>query len=206
MKPGRFISFEGGEGVGKSTNIKFAQQFLESNSISVVLTREPGGTPVAEKIRDILLEQHAETLATETELFLLFAARAQHLKEVILPALAAGKWVLTDRFTDASYAYQGGGRNMPMETIAQLEQLVQAGFQPDLTILLDAPVEIGLSRAKQRGKLDRFEIEQQQFFERVRQVYLQRAAHYPARYNIIDASLNLNQVQVQISQVLLTLL
>jgi dTMP kinase len=170
--------------------------------LNVVVTREPGGTELAEKIRQLLLEKHAETITENAELLLVFAARAQHIQRVILPALQQGRWVLCDRFTDATYAYQGGGRNMDENVIGWLENTVQGDLRPDLTLLLDAPLDVGMSRAQQRGKLDRFESEQRDFFERVRQAYLNRAGQDQQRYKIIDASLPLNQVQQQIKQAL----
>lgn len=202
MKSGLFISLEGGEGVGKSTNLQFIQQWLTQHQIPVTVTREPGGTVVAEKIRSLLLERQDEAISEQAELLLMFAARAQHLQNLIKPALQQGQWVLCDRFTDATYAYQGGGRNMNMQTIAWLEQMVQGDLRPDLTLLLDAPIEVGMQRAQKRGALDRFEVEQIDFFKRVQQTYLQRAAEQPQRYQIIDASLPLEQVQAQISAVL----
>lgn len=202
MKRGRFITLEGGEGVGKSTNLQYIQQLLLEQQLDVVVTREPGGTELAEKIRQLLLETHAETITEKAELLLVFAARAQHIQHVILPALQQGRWVLSDRFTDATYAYQGGGRGMDMQTIAWLESSVQGDLRPDLTLLLDAPLDIGMSRAQQRGKLDRFESEQRDFFERVRQAYLKRAGQDQQRYKIIDAGLPLNEVQLQIKQAL----
>jgi dTMP kinase len=202
MKSGLFISLEGGEGVGKSTNLQFIQQWLNQHQIPVTVTREPGGTAVAEKIRSLLLEPQDEAISEQAELLLMFAARAQHLQNLIKPALQQGQWVLCDRFTDATYAYQGGGRHMDMQTIAWLEQMVQGDLRPDLTLLLDAPIELGMQRAQKRGALDRFEVEQIDFFKRVQQTYLQRAAEYPQRYQIIDASLPLEQVQAQISAVL----
>jgi len=205
MKPGRFIILEGGEGVGKSTNVQFIRQILEERQINVTVTREPGGTVVAEKIRAILLDRQDEAICEQAELLLVFAARAQHIHHVILPALQAGKWVLCDRFTDATYAYQGGGRNMDMQSIAWLEKAVQGALQPDLTLLLDAPVEVGLQRAKHRGKLDRFEIERLEFFERVRAVYLQRASLDSQRYKVIDACLPLPEVQEKIREALAVL-
>lgn len=202
MSLGRFITLEGGEGVGKSTNLRFISQILQQRGLSVTLTREPGGTALAEKIRGLLLEQHQESIAPTAELLLVFAARAQHLRHVIQPALRRGDWVLSDRFTDATYAYQGGGRNMDTATIAWLEHLVQGELRPDLTLVLDAPVEIGISRARHRGELDRFESERLEFFERVRQAYLQRAAENPRRYKIIDAAQPLPEVQAQIARVI----
>lgn len=202
MSQGCFITLEGGEGVGKSSNLLFIQQFLEQKNIPLRVTREPGGTPIAEKIRSLLLEKSAEILCDQAELLLVFAARAQHLQEVIQPALHKGDWVLCDRFTDATFAYQGGGRGMNLAFIEYLEQAVQGALRPDLTLLLDAPVEVGMQRAQQRGELDRFETEQRAFFERVRQAYLTRAAQEPGRYCVIDASQSLRQVQQQIAQVL----
>ena len=200
MKSGRFITLEGGEGVGKSTNLQFIQQLLLEKQVEVIVTREPGGTELAEKIRHFLLEKNDEVITSHAELLLIFAARAQHIQHVILPALQKGCWVLCDRFTDATYAYQGGGRNMDTHLIGWLEEFVQASLRPDLILLLDAPVETGLQRAKHRGKLDRFETEQIDFFQRVRQAYLQRASLDPERYKIIDAGLPLIDVQTQISQ------
>lgn len=200
MSYGRFITLEGGEGVGKSTNLRFIETLLAERQIEVVVTREPGGTELAENIRHLLLAKHHESITPEAELLLMFAARSQHINHVILPALEKGSWVLCDRFTDATYAYQGGGRNMDLDTIAWLEQTVQGDLRPDLTLLLDAPVEIGMQRAEKRGLLDRFESEQRSFFERVRQAYLQRAGQAPNRYLIIDAGLPLPEVQLQIRQ------
>lgn len=200
MKLGRFITLEGGEGVGKSTNLQFIEQILLERQIEVVITREPGGTELAERIRKLLLEKSDELITSQAELLLMFAARAQHIQHVILPAMQQGRWVLCDRFTDATYAYQGGGRNMDVNMIAWLEQLVQGSLRPNLTLLLDAPVEIGMRRAMHRGKLDRFETEKIDFFQRVRQAYLERASLDQNRYSIIDASLPLIEVQAQITQ------
>lgn len=198
MKSGRFITLEGGEGVGKSTNLEFMWQLLEARGIPVTLTREPGGTIVAEKIRRLLLDVQEEAISQQAELLLVFAARAQHIQNVILPELHRGHWVICDRFTDSTYAYQGGGRNMDMNAIAWLENHMQGGLKPDLTLLLDAPVEIGMRRAKHRGELDRFESEQRDFFERVREMFLKRASLDKKRYRIIDASLPLPEVQTHI--------
>ena len=151
MIRGKFITLEGGEGVGKTTNLAFIKDYLQAHDIPVVVTREPGGTVLAEKIRNLLLDKHSEAISENAELLLMFAARAQHIKHVIEPALAQGKWVLCDRFTDATYAYQGGGRNMRMGAIEWLENLVQGALRPDLTLLLDAPVEIGIERARENG-------------------------------------------------------
>lgn len=202
MIPGKFITLEGGEGVGKSTNIQFVKEYLEAQNIPVVLTREPGGTPVAEAIRELLLAKHKEAFSEQSELLLMFAARAQHLSQVIQPNLKKGVWVLCDRFTDATYAYQGGGRKLDDNTIAWLENFVQGGFRPDLTLLLDAPIEIGMSRAKARNTLDRFESEQVFFFEAVRSVYLDRAKQFPERIKIIKADQTLTDVQKDIVAVL----
>ena len=202
MSTGKFITLEGGEGVGKSTNLLFIQELLRQRGVSVTVTREPGGTELAEKIRALLLDHSQESIVPIAELLLMFAARAQHLQHVILPALQRGEWVLCDRFTDATYAYQGGGRNMDQQSIAWLENAVQGGLRPDLTLVLDAPVEIGMQRARHRGELDRFETERREFFERVRQNYLQRTADCPQRYQVIDAALPLEAVQTQIVAVI----
>lgn len=203
-KRGKFITLEGGEGVGKTTNIPFIRRYLEKQGIEVVITREPGGTPLAEKIRELLLQtNHDKPLTDDTELLLVFAARAQHIKDVIRPALAEGKWVLCDRFTDATYAYQGGGRGMPLDSIAWLESFVQGDLKPDLTLLLDAPIAIGMSRAKKReGVIDRFESEHLQFFTKVRDMYLQRADQFPERIKIIKADQPLDCVQSTIIEIL----
>ncbi len=192
---GLFITLEGPEGAGKSTNREYLAEHLRAQGVDVVLTREPGGTPLAERIRELLLAPSDEKMDADTELLLVFAARAQHLAEVIRPALARGAVVLCDRFTDATYAYQGGGRGLSLERIATLEQFVQGDLRPDLTLVFDLPVEIGLSRAAARGRLDRFEQEGQAFFEAVRQAYLARAQAAPQQYTLIDASQSLAQVQ-----------
>lgn len=202
---GRFITLEGGEGVGKTTNISFLQSLLQEQNIRMLLTREPGGTKLAEKIRELLLDKQQEEIAEQTELLMMFAARAQHIKHVIKPALEQGIWVISDRFTDATYAYQGGGRNMSLSAIQWLENYVQADLRPDLTLLLDAPIQTGIQRASQRGELDRFESEKMAFFEQVREAYLNIAGQQPKRVKIIDASQSLAQVQVQIRQVVTTL-
>ena len=196
MKP-RFITLEGGEGVGKTTNLAFIEDYLTSRGIDLLKTREPGGTPLGERIRGLLLDSDAMNNATE--LLLVFAARAQHISEVIRPALAAGRWVLCDRFTDASYAYQGGGRDIDTSVIEFLEQWVQAELQPDLTLLLDTPIEVGMSRVRQRGVADRFESEQFDFFEKVRMAYLKRADQYPTRIKQVDASGDLESVRANIA-------
>lgn len=192
---GLFITLEGPEGAGKTTNREFLAEHLRQAGHDVVLTREPGGTPLAERIRELLLAPSDETMAVDAELLLMFAARAQHLAQVIRPALARGAVVLCDRFTDATYAYQGGGRGIEIGRIATLEQFVQQGLQPGLTLVFDLPVDIGLARAAARGRLDRFEQEGRPFFEAVRQAYLARAQASPARYRVIDAAQPLAQVQ-----------
>ncbi|WGL62935.1 dTMP kinase [Pseudomonas sp. CW003PS] len=203
---GLFITLEGPEGAGKSTNREYLAERLREQGIDVLLTREPGGTPLAERIRELLLDPSDEPMAADTELLLVFAARAQHLQQVIRPALARGCVVLCDRFTDATYAYQGGGRGLSVERIAQLEQFVQGELRPDLTLIFDLPVEIGLARAAARGRLDRFEQEGRGFFEAVREAYLQRAAQAPHRYRVLDAGQSLAQVQADIDSLLPTLL
>ena len=203
---GLFITLEGPEGAGKSTNREYLAERLRERGIEVQLTREPGGTPLAERIRELLLAPSNETMAVDTELLLVFAARAQHIAEVIRPALARGAVVLCDRFTDATYAYQGGGRGLPVERIAQLESFVQGDLRPDLTLVFDLPVEIGLSRAAARGRLDRFEQEGRAFFEAVRSTYLDRARAEPARYRIVDAAQPLAEVQRSLDTLLPTLL
>ena len=201
---GRFITLEGGEGVGKTTNLIFVKHWLEVQGKKVIVTREPGGTPLAERIRKLLLDP-SEVVATETELLLMFASRAQHLAEVIRPALNRGDWVLCSRFTDSTYAYQGGGRGIETSRIDVLADWLHADCQPDATLLLDLPAEAGLERARARDELDRIEQEQIDFFERVRQVYLQRAnaSHQAA---IVDASKPLEQVQQQLVEALQALL
>ncbi|RRV69843.1 dTMP kinase [Stutzerimonas stutzeri] len=192
---GLFVTLEGPEGAGKSTNREYLADRLRARGLDVVLTREPGGTPLAERIRDLLLTPADEPMAVDTELLLVFAARAQHLAQVIRPALARGAVVLCDRFTDATYAYQGGGRGLPLERIAQLETFVQGDLRPDLTLIFDLPVEVGLARAAARGRLDRFEQEGMCFFEAVRSAYLQRAEAAPSRYRVLDAGQPLSAVQ-----------
>ena len=182
----RFISLEGGEGAGKSTVLAALRHALEAAGETVTCTREPGGTPLAEQIRGLLLDTHHEPPAPETELLLMFAARAQHVRETILPPLQRGDWVISDRFTDASYAYQGAARGGDIAFIQHLERRV-VGIQPALTLLLDVPVAIGLQRARGRGAVDRIEAEREDFFERVREGYLARAAADPARFRVVDA-------------------
>ena len=195
---GQFITLEGGEGVGKTTNLDFVRRHLEAHGLEVVVTREPGGTELAEKIRELLLRPSDERITEMTELLLIFAARAQHIARVILPALEQGKWVLCDRFVDATFAYQGGGRGLSIPLIEQLEAMVVNGLKPDLTLLLDLPVAEGMARARARSALDRFEQEKLEFFELVRATYLNRAAADPARIKVIDATPVLSEVQAQI--------
>jgi len=194
---GRFITFEGGEGAGKSTQIARAAEWLRGRAVEVVLTREPGGTERAERLRQILLERSAEPMPASCELLLMFAARASHLENLVRPAIRRGAWVLCDRFTDATYAYQGGGRGLPLSHIDALAGIVHPDFGPDLTLLLDVPVEVGLARARDRNGADgpdRFEAEQRGFFERVRATYLARARREPGRFRVIDAAAAADQV------------
>jgi dTMP kinase len=196
---GRFITIEGGEGVGKSTQLAALQEWLGSTGLDVVFTREPGGTPRAERIRELLLHTTDEPMPPVSELLLMFAARASHIENVIRPALARGAWVICDRFTDATYAYQGGGRGMDVKQIEMLEGLVQRDLRPDLTLLLDAPLDLTSLRAQARnsatGTVDRFEREQRGFFERVRNAYLERARRFPDRIAVIDASGDVDTVR-----------
>jgi dTMP kinase len=203
---GLFITLEGPEGAGKSTNRDYLAALLREHGVDVVLTREPGGTPLAERIRELLLAPADEPMASDTELLLVFAARAQHLQQVVRPALTRGAVVLCDRFTDATYAYQGGGRGVPAERIALLEDFVQGALRPDLTLVFDLPVEVGLARAAARGRLDRFEQERLEFFEAVRSTYLQRAAQSPERYRVLDAAQPLDAVQQRVAGLLPQLL
>lgn len=192
---GLFITLEGPEGAGKSTNRDYLALQLRAAGLDVVLTREPGGTPLAERIREVLLAPSDEPMNADAELLLMFAARAQHIAQVIRPALQRGAVVLCDRFTDATYAYQGGGRGLAVERIATLERFVQGELQPDLTLVFDLPIEVGLARASARGRLDRFEQEGRAFFDAVRSAYLARAATDTQRYRIVDASQSLAEVQ-----------
>lgn len=199
MSPvGRFITLEGVEGVGKSTQARALGERLQQAGHGVVVTREPGGTEVGDRIRAVLLDPHGQSPVDDTELLLMFAARAEHLARVIRPALAAGQWVVCDRFTDATYAYQGGGRNIDPARVAQLEQWVQQGLLPDRTVLLDLPVEEGLARARGDGSGDRFERERLAFFERVRATYLERAAAEPTRFRVVSASGDVERVRDQV--------
>ncbi len=197
-----FITLEGIEGVGKSTAIQVFKRFLEDNGRNVVITREPGGTAIGEKIRDILLSTQNDAMSPVSELFLLLAARAQHLAEVVSPALASGNCVVCDRFFDATYAYQGAGRGLDMSIIKSATDLISPFFVPTLTLLLDAPVEVGFKRIKSRGKTDRFEEQNRDFFERIRESYLNRARLEPKRFCVIDASQSLVEVSDRIELVL----
>jgi len=199
---GKFITLEGGEGAGKTTCLKHVEQRIKEAGIELCVTREPGGTRSGEKIREILLDRGNFDILDDTELMLMFAARSQHLHELIRPALAADTWVLCDRFTDATYAYQGGGRGISNQRIAILEEWVQQGLKPDLTLLLDLPVEIGLKRAGLRSTPDRFESENVSFMERMRSAYLEIAGSEPERVKVIDSAQELDDVLLQIDMVL----
>lgn len=198
---GRFITVEGVEGAGKSSLINALRGQLEDAGIDVLVTREPGGTRLGEAVREILLDNHQREMTAEAELLLMFAARVQHVKEVIEPALAAGTWVISDRFTDATYAYQGHGRGQPVERIRELEGWTQDGLRPDLTLLLDIPVETGISRAGGRGGPDRFESEAPDFFERVRRGYLAMAKAEPERFRLVDADKSREEVRKAVAGV-----
>ncbi|RUL79764.1 dTMP kinase [Dyella choica] len=191
---GRFISLEGGEGAGKSTLLAGLHAHLMQQGVNLLQTREPGGTPLGEAIRSLVLDPAHAAIGAESELLLMFASRAQLVRERIVPALEAGQWVLCDRYVDASYAYQGGGRGQPIERIAQLEGWACDGVKPDLTLLLDLPVSTGRARAARRGAADRIETEADAFFERVRQTYRERAQAEPQRFRVIDASLPQDRV------------
>ena len=202
LNKGFFISLEGGEGAGKSTQNKRIIDWLARQGLEVVEAREPGGTVVSEQIRRVLLDTRNAGLGAMAELLLMFAARSQLVQEVILPALADGKVIVCDRFADASYAYQGGGRELGAEAVEVVEKLVLKGLQPDMTLLFDIPVEKGMKRVAGRGEADRFEVESIRFFERVRAAYLERAAASPQRFRIIDASLDEDQVWLQVRNIL----
>jgi dTMP kinase len=210
-QPGQFITLEGTEGAGKSTNLMFIEQWLRDRDIDVVVTREPGGTAIGEAVRHILLDKQYGEMTPDTELLLMFAARNQHLQEKILPALAAGQWVISDRFTDATYAYQGGARGLPFKRIAEIEQWVQKGRFPDRTFVFDLPIEEGMKRVAARAELsgqhiDRFEQEKIDFFEKVRATYLIRAEEAPERYTVLDAQQPLEAVQAQLQAALMSML
>lgn len=196
--PAYFITFEGIEGVGKSTAIKFFNLQLTRRNISFVLNREPGGVKISENIRHVLLAHYDEPMSLDTELLLMFACRSQNIEQVIRPALQRGEWVISDRFTDASYAYQGFGRGMPLSKITELANWVHGPLTPDITFLLDAPATVGIERLKNRRSKDRIESERIEFFERVRQGYLQLAAQSPQRFRVINAAQTLAEVQQQL--------
>jgi dTMP kinase len=206
MSKNYFITLEGVEGAGKTTVANFIGEFLTDNSIGFVVTREPGGTPIAEAIRKVLLDHQQEVMCPDTELLLYFASRAQHLATLIKPALADGKWVICDRFTDATYAYQGAGRKLTKERIAIIEEWVQQGLKPDLTVILDIDPVIGLNRARVKGALDRIESEEITFFERVREQYLAMANNNPQRYKVISAEQSLSDIKQQLFHILHSLL
>ncbi len=202
----KFISIEGVEGAGKTTALSYIHEWLTAQAIDYVQTREPGGTPLAEEIRKILLGHYQEMMSPDTELLLMFAGRAQNIAQVILPNLRRDKWVISDRFTDASFAYQGGGRGVPIKHIEELAQWVQADLQPNLTFLLDLPVSVGLQRVKGRGARDRIECEGMDFFQRVREAYLQLAQDHPQRFYIINANQKPDEIKQEIQQQLMKLL
>jgi len=204
-KQGKFITIDGVEGAGKSTQIDFICEYLNSKKINVILTREPGGTKIGEKIRELLLSNTTEKMHNDTELILMFAARNEHIQNKIKPALARGNWVLSDRFTDASYAYQGGGRGIDTARIAQLESWVLQDFAPDMTVFLDLSVELSMRRVESRGEKDRIEQEDLDFFNRVRETYIARSKQYPQRIKLIDASQSADNTSNQIQAILKTL-
>jgi dTMP kinase len=201
MQKGRFITFEGIEGVGKSTNMEFLVDLIEERGHKVLQTREPGGTPAAENIRRILKEHGDEPMPFEAELLLMFAARSINVNNSIRPALESGRWVVSDRFTDSTRAYQGGGRGVARDSIEWLARFVHGDLEPDLTILLDAPVDTAMARAGRRGEPDRFEIERADFFQRVRENYLQLADTEPGRFEVVDVSRNLDSVRAEIRDI-----
>jgi len=199
MNRAKFITFEGVDGAGKSTHLAWFAETLRQRGVDVLVTREPGGTPLGERLREILLNQ---PMQAETEALLMFAARREHIEQVIKPSLQRGTWVVSDRFSDASFAYQGGGRGVPVDKLDQLERWVHGGFQPDLTILFDIPVEVARQRLSNNAALDRFEQEQGGFFEKVRQAYLDRYRKTPSRFALIDASLTPDKVKVNLNKVI----
>ncbi|MEM8661027.1 MAG: dTMP kinase [Pseudomonadota bacterium] len=198
---GLFITVEGGEGVGKSTNLAFIEQQLHERGIHVVRSREPGGSALGDQLRSLLLDVRDDEIVPMAELLMMFAARAQHVQTLIEPTLEKGHWVLCDRFTDATYAYQCGGRGIAHSIVQNLESTVQQTLRPDLTLLLDAPIETGMARAKKRGQLDRMEQEELVFFQRVRAKYLEMAEQEPQRYRVVDASMPLDSVQDALAEI-----
>ncbi|MBS0484943.1 MAG: dTMP kinase [Proteobacteria bacterium] len=205
MKPGKFITLEGIDGAGKSTQLAWIVELLQRGGVQPVVTREPGGTPLGERVRALLLDK-SMAMHAETEALLMFAARREHLDKVILPALQQGQWVISDRFTDASFAYQGGGRGLDTGKLKILEHWVQGALQPDLTLYFDVPVEVGQQRIRQIKDADRFELEQAEFFQRVRNAYLDRARQFPGRIHIIDSSRPLAEVNTAVGQTVQQLL
>lgn len=202
MSKGKFITFEGIDGAGKSTHVEGIASFLRARGNAVITTREPGGTPLGERLRELLLN---EKMHLETEALLMFAARREHIAQLIAPALARGEWVISDRFTDASFAYQGGGRQLSLDKLRVLEQWVHADLQPDLTLLFDVPLEVARQRLDKHRTLDKFEQEQQDFFARVRNVYLQRAKEFPDRIRVIDSTRPLDEVSRELEQLVAAL-
>ncbi len=202
MNQAKFITFEGVDGAGKSTHLVWFADTLRQRGLEVLVTREPGGTPLGERLREILLNQ---PMHAETEALLMFAARLEHIEQVIKPALQRGTWVVSDRFSDASFAYQGGGRGVPLAKLEQLERWVHEGLQPDLTLLFDIPVEIARQRLSSNLTLDRFEQEQADFFERVRTAYRRRVRQNPQRYAVIDAAQPLENVKQQLEEIVLSI-
>lgn len=202
MTRGRFITLEGGEGAGKTTQLECIRRWWQARGREVVVTREPGGTALGEQIREILLANREDSISVDSEILLMFAARAQHIQQIVRPALTAGQIVICDRFTDATYAYQGGGRGVPAARIAVLETWAQADLRPDLTFLFDVPVDVGRARAARRGEPDRFEREQREFFTRVRAAYLARAQAEPKRFRVIDADRTPEAIAAELLQIL----
>ena len=201
MQRGKFITVEGIDGAGKSTHLAWLERFLQEKGLEIVVTREPGGTELGEALRQVLLD-HRQVMHPETEALLMFAARREHLDKVILPALDRGAWVVSDRFTDASFAYQGGGRGVAQSKLDNLEQWVHAGFSPDLTVYFDVPVIVGRERLQSARVADRFEMESNLFFERVRQAYLQRAGQFPQRIRVVDGSRPLAEVKTAVAKIM----
>jgi dTMP kinase len=202
MSSAKFITFEGVDGAGKSTHLEWFADVLRQRGIDLMVTREPGGTPLGERLREILL---SHPMHAETEALLMFAARREHVEQVIRPALQRGTWVISDRFSDASFAYQGGGRGVPLAKLEQLEQWVHGDLQPDLTLLFDIPIEVARQRLSNNASLDRFEQERGDFFERVRQAYLARTAKAPQRFAVIHAEKTMDEVKLALAKILATL-
>lgn len=204
---GKFISIEGIEGAGKSTQLAFIERYLTQQGKTVVVTREPGGTKLGEQIRELLLAPREEGMAVDSELLLMFAARAEHIEQVIKPAISRGDWVISDRFVDATFAYQGGGRGIPTDRIKQISDWTLKDLQTDMTFLFDLPVELGQQRVISRnGEIDRFEQEKTNFFQQIRDCYLQRSQQEPERMKVIDASQNISDIESQLSNYLVKLL